>query len=144
MKKSALSLDVDDLEGGRRSYLARQFSRAKKALAPVGNELKSIGNATYNDVLKPAGQEIYNKGIKPAINDVVTKAKNELISGIQNGASQLISEAPMAALEAGAGHKKKRKLSAKMVKRNALMKELMKKGMGFAEASKYIKAKNLV
>src|SRR3569832_84256 len=110
----------DNLDGGRHSATARFFRKVGRALKPVGREIQNV--------VEPAAKEVLNKAIRPALNQVVDTAKEQAINAIQQGTQQLISQAPTMALSA-AGVKHKRKQSPKMIKRNNLMKTLMKEGL---------------
>ncbi len=121
---------LSGLHGGS-SWFSRQFRHVGHILAPIAkqavNEAKDIGKKAVNSALRE-GKSVL---------------QHEILSRLSSPSS-VAEEAPEMAL-AGAGMKKKRKVSEKMNRRHDLVRKLMKEhGMTLPEASSYIKEHNLV
>ena len=127
MDNSSIGLHGGSFFGKLGKSLKKEFKHVGHILAPVAksalNEAKSGAISIGNKLLSEGKEALKNEALK------------------QIGAT-MGSEG---AMSAAGKPKRKRAVSAKMAKRHALVKKLMKeKGMTLPEASKYIKQNNLV
>lgn len=131
----------------RQSAMHHQRNREETDLPKIQVEQELVGGKSFfkskafknvtrgiSHVAKDVGHEVLKQGVK--------KLGNYALDALEQEGPMLAEEAPMLAM--GAGMRKKRVVSAKMKRRHAIIKKLMKEhGLTMTEANSYITKHNI-